>query len=86
MPATLTRQFKSGNSLAVRIPAGMAFAPDNVELLIERVGSELRIRPKGEKLTDLVDLFAALGEGAKEPWVREDLGPEALRAWDKPED
>ncbi len=76
-----TRQFKNGNSLAVRIPAGMAFAPDNVELLIERVGEELRIRPKGQKLEGLGELFAALGN-AKEPWVREDQGVYTERQWD----
>lgn len=77
---TTTRQFKNGNSLAVRIPAGMAFAPDNVELLIERVGDELRIRPKGQKLEGLADLFAALGN-TSEPWVREDQGAYAERDW-----
>ncbi|MDO5623545.1 MAG: AbrB/MazE/SpoVT family DNA-binding domain-containing protein [Pseudomonadota bacterium] len=79
MPTTLTRQFKNGNSLAVRIPAGMAFAPDNVELLIERVGDELRIRPKGEKLTGLGELFAALAPDGT--WTREDHGDYVERDW-----
>lgn len=78
--ATTTRQFKNGNSLAVRIPAGMGFAPDNVELLIERVGDELRIRPKGQKLDGLAELFAALSpdDGV---WERETGSAYTERDW-----
>ena len=80
MPAT-TRQFKNGDSLAVHIPAEMAFAPDDAELLLERVGDELRIRPKRQKLEGLGELFAALGN-TSEPWVREDSGTGTERQWD----
>ena len=40
-----TKAFKNGNSQAVRIPAELAFDRTDVELEIERVGDELRIRP-----------------------------------------
>ena len=42
--------------------------------------------PQNGKPVELIDLFTALGEGAKEPWVREEPDPEAQRAWNKPED
>ena len=83
MTLTTTRQFKNGNSLAVRIPAGLGFAPENVELLIERVGDELRIRPKGEKLTGLGELFAGLAPDGK--WEREDYGDYVERDWSGPD-
>ena len=40
-----TKIFKSGNSWAVRIPADMAYDRTDVELTVERVGDEIRIRP-----------------------------------------
>ncbi|MGO7287928.1 AbrB/MazE/SpoVT family DNA-binding domain-containing protein, partial [Rhizobium ruizarguesonis] len=40
-----TKAFKNGNSQAVRIPAELAFERTDVELEIERIGDELRIRP-----------------------------------------
>ena len=40
-----TRAFKNGNSQAVRIPSDLAFERTDIELEIERVGDELRIRP-----------------------------------------
>lgn len=45
-----TRAFKNGNSQAVRIPAELAFDRTDVELEIERVGDELRIRPIRQSL------------------------------------
>lgn len=56
----LGRAFKSGNSLAVRIPRelGVVDAPGDVE--IERVGETLVIRPvKTRSLDGVLDLFAA---------------------------
>ena len=41
----LTRIFKSGNSLAVRIPKDFQFAPDIQDVEIERHGNTLVIRP-----------------------------------------
>ena len=55
----LTRVFKSGNSLAVRIPKelGLVHAAQDVE--IERVGNTLVVRPVEEKtLADIGDIFA----------------------------
>lgn len=55
----LTRIFKSGNSLAVRIPKDMTFPEATQEVSIERMGDGLLIRPVGRKLTGLMDKFAA---------------------------
>jgi antitoxin VapB len=55
----LTRVFKSGNSLAVRIPKELGFvdAPQDVE--VERVGNTLVLRPVvQETLSDIGDIFA----------------------------
>ena len=41
-----TKLFKNGNSQAVRIPAELAYSAWDMELVIERVGDELRIRPR----------------------------------------
>jgi antitoxin VapB len=55
----LTRIFKSGNSLAVRIPKEMAFDADVQEVEIERVGNTLVVRPREDRtLADLDDLLA----------------------------
>lgn len=56
----LTRIFKSGNSLAVRIPKELAFsdAPQDVE--IERKGETLVIRPVEKRsLAGVMEAFAA---------------------------
>jgi antitoxin VapB len=57
-----TRLFKSGNSLAVRIPKELHFeAPaDNVE--IERVGDSLIIRQVGAPLTNVLKKFRAFSK------------------------
>ena len=41
----LTRVFKSGNSLAVRIPKELAFVDGAQDVEIERVGNTLVLRP-----------------------------------------
>jgi antitoxin VapB len=51
-----TKIFKSGNSWAVRIPADMAYERSDVELTVERVGDEIRIRPV-RRLAGLGDKF-----------------------------
>lgn len=53
---TTTKIFKSGNSWAVRIPADMAYDRTDVELTVERVGDEIRIRPV-RRLIGLGDKF-----------------------------
>jgi len=40
-----TKLFKNGNSQAVRIPAELAYSTWEVDLVIERQGDELHIRP-----------------------------------------
>lgn len=52
-----TRIFKNGNSQAVRVPAELAYDRTDLELEIERIGDELRIRPARRKLDHLLDKF-----------------------------
>ena len=40
-----TRIFKNGNSQAVRIPSDLAYERTDIELEIERLGEQIRIRP-----------------------------------------
>lgn len=55
----LTRVFKSGNSLAVRIPKELAFPPEVQDVEIERVGNTLVLRPSArETLEDLPEVLA----------------------------
>ncbi|MCW5233363.1 antitoxin [Verminephrobacter eiseniae] len=54
-----TRQFRAGNSQAVRLPSEMAF-PSKTELSIRREGDRIIIEPKEKTLADLPLLFAAL--------------------------
>ena len=56
----LTRRFKSGNSLAVRIPKELAFLGPADEVEIERVGNTLVLRPvERETLADVPAIFAS---------------------------
>lgn len=60
----LTRIFKSGNSLAVRIPKEMAFAEPSQEVEIERVGNTLVLRRvEQETLADLPEILAMFSPG-----------------------
>lgn len=55
----LTRAFKSGNSLAVRIPKELAIVEANQDVEIEKIGNTLVLRPIFKrKLTGLVEAFA----------------------------
>ena len=55
----LTRVFKSGNSLAVRIPKELASALTSPDVEIEKVGDTLVLRPVVKrKLTGLAEAFA----------------------------
>lgn len=54
-----TKIFRNGNSQAVRIPAELAYERTDVEMLIERVGDELRIRPARQSLAGLMERFAS---------------------------
>ena len=55
---TTTRVFKNGNSQAVRIPAELAYARSDIELEIERVGEELRMRPARRSLAGVLAKFS----------------------------
>ncbi|MBI5330392.1 MAG: AbrB/MazE/SpoVT family DNA-binding domain-containing protein [Betaproteobacteria bacterium] len=56
----LTRVFKSGNSLAVRIPKELAIVEAAQEVEIEQVGNTLVVRAvQKETLGDLMDIFAS---------------------------
>ncbi|ODP35328.1 type II toxin-antitoxin system VapB family antitoxin [Pandoraea sp. ISTKB] len=54
-----TRAFRNGNSQAVRIPAELAYPDTDMELEIERIGDELRIRPRRRPLTGVLKKFAS---------------------------
>lgn len=60
MTAPTTQVFKSGNSLALRIPKSLKFAKEGMQVEIISQGNELRIRPvKVRKLNKLMDKFSA---------------------------
>jgi len=58
----LTRVFKSGNSLAVRIPKELAFVDCAQEVEVERVGNTLVLRPVVREtigdLTPILSMFS----------------------------
>jgi antitoxin VapB len=53
-----TKLFKNGNSQAVRIPAELAYSSWDIELVIERNGDELRIRPTQRRMGDVLGKLA----------------------------
>jgi antitoxin VapB len=53
-----TKIFKNGNSQAVRIPADLAYSTWDIDLVIERVGDELRIRPAQRRMGDVLGKLA----------------------------
>jgi antitoxin VapB len=53
-----TKLFKNGNSQAVRIPSELAYSSWDIELVIERLGDELRIRPARRRMGDVLSTFA----------------------------
>lgn len=55
----LTRVFKSGNSLAVRIPRELGFVDVPQDIDVERVGNTLVLRLVAQDtLADIGDIFA----------------------------
>jgi antitoxin VapB len=77
---TTTRLFKNGNSQAVRIPAELAFPSSDMELVIERVGEELRIRPAQRRMGNVMKALSSFspsfmsdGRGHQEQAEREAL-------------
>ncbi len=53
-----TKIFKNGNSQAVRIPSELAYSSWDIDLLIEREGDELRIRPAQRRMGDVLGKLA----------------------------
>jgi antitoxin VapB len=53
-----TKLFKNGNSQAVRIPADLAYSNWEMDLVIEREGDELRIRPARRRMGDVLGKLA----------------------------
>lgn len=53
-----TKLFKNGNSQAIRIPAELAYSSWDMELVIERQGDELRIRPAQRRIGDVLGKLA----------------------------
>ena len=77
---THTKLFKNGNSQAVRIPAELAYSSWDIELVIERQGDELRIRPARRRMGDVLGTLAKFspdfmseGRGLNEEGEREAL-------------
>jgi antitoxin VapB len=75
-----TKVFKNGNSQAVRIPADLAFERMDIDLEIERIGTELRIRPARRSLAGILGKFAnfspdfmSAGRGIQEQTERDPL-------------
>jgi antitoxin VapB len=56
---TTTRVFKSGNSLAIRMPSEMAYA-EGTELTISRSGDVVMIFPKKQDMKAMVEALRAL--------------------------
>lgn len=76
----LTRVFKSGNSLAVRIPKEMAFISASDDVEIERQGDALVLRPvRSPSLDDLDEVLALFGPGFMAQGREE--APEVDRPW-----
>ncbi len=53
-----SRLFKNHNSQALHIPAELAFEDWNIELVIERQGNELRIRPAQRRMGGVMGKLA----------------------------
>ena len=53
-----TKLFKNGNSQAVRIPSELAYLSWDIDLVIEREGDELRIRPAQRRMGDVLAKLA----------------------------
>ena len=68
--SVLTKTFKSGNSVAVRLPKELG-VPEGLELEIEETGGGWLLRRKPKRTgRDLVEALAQLPKPDK-PWKRE---------------
>lgn len=76
-----TRVFKSGNSQAVRIPAELAFASNDMEVTVTRSGDKLIVAPKRPSMEETIAVLQALPEESKlEPVERTQT---RLSKWDR---
>ena len=85
----LTRIFKSGNSLAIRIPKELAFDSGIQEVEIERKGNGLLIRPVEHKtLADIGAIFAMFSTDfmadGRELHVQKERNREQTQSGEKP--
>lgn len=55
-----TKIFRNGHSQAVRIPKDLAYERWNMEMEIERIGDEIRIRPAKRRLSGLLRSFSRI--------------------------
>jgi antitoxin VapB len=68
-----TRQFRVGNSQAVRLPAKLAYPPET-ELTVTRVGEKIIIEPKEETLAGFVEWLKMAGSKSKgQEWERVEM-------------
>ena len=51
-----TRQFKAGNSYAVRLSSGAAYPPDTM-LTVTRIGQRTIIEPKDDSMDGFIELL-----------------------------
>jgi antitoxin VapB len=73
---TMTKVFKNGNSQAVRIPAEFAYDRSDLDVEIERIGDEIRIRPARRNLGQVMSKFAKFSPGFMEQGRGENLESE----------
>ncbi len=72
MNAVTSKTFKSGNSVAVRLPKEIAFAPDT-QVVLERTGDVITIRPTVDPIVEkrkLAEFIKALRALPKPPEVQ----------------
>jgi antitoxin VapB len=62
----ITRTFRNGNTIAVRVPAELAFPDTEREVEIERVGDELRIRSLRRTPAPTLEQYAQNDEARRE--------------------
>ena len=61
-----TKVFKNGNSQAVRIPSNLAYDRMDLEVEIEKIGQEIRIRPSRRSLSKVLQRFSKFSKNLME--------------------
>ncbi|MCL1961741.1 MAG: hypothetical protein FWG56_08235 [Desulfovibrionaceae bacterium] len=67
-----TRQFRAGNSQAVRLPSKLAYPPET-ELTVTRVGEKIIIEPAAQTLDGFVDFLLSINDRYDGQRVEADL-------------